>query len=287
MRRQPKAFTLVELLVVVAIIGLLLAILLPSLNMATDIAHQTRGMSNLKQMLQGYTYYSMENRGNLLYGYAPNNVNGTTLSATYQGQTFNGIVVNRYPWRLAPYVEDAFRVFYSNSEAPDAPQASDPPGEAFSKAYTLSVSPTFGINSVFVGGHYGVFYKGFNLQGSTHVPNNGKHVVFRDTHVKNPSGLIGFTETQMTGGGATEYTGLHWTTPPNADVEMWQTDASDDRAFEVLNTSRVIGLPKGHFRKQTITGFLDTHVERLNARELDNMTLWANEADSTDDYMIP
>jgi prepilin-type N-terminal cleavage/methylation domain-containing protein len=44
-----RAFTLVELLVVVAIIAILLAILLPALNMAREKARQARCISNLKQ----------------------------------------------------------------------------------------------------------------------------------------------------------------------------------------------------------------------------------------------
>ena len=59
------AFTLVELLVVMAIVSLLAAMLLPVLGRARTLARQTSCMSNLKQMWQGIDHYAEEN-GDLL-----------------------------------------------------------------------------------------------------------------------------------------------------------------------------------------------------------------------------
>jgi prepilin-type N-terminal cleavage/methylation domain-containing protein len=56
------AFTLIEVLVVVAIIALLLAILLPSLSRAKEKARQAMCLSNLKQQGIGCAAYSAENR---------------------------------------------------------------------------------------------------------------------------------------------------------------------------------------------------------------------------------
>ncbi|MFA7237569.1 MAG: type II secretion system protein [Phycisphaeraceae bacterium] len=277
---RHRAFSLVELLVVTSIIALLIGVLVPALAGAREMARQCRGMSDLKQIMVGYTTYANDYNGQLLYGYAPGSINGATLTVSDQGRTYSPPVVNRYPWRLAPHVANAWDVFYSAGGAPDAPAASDSDGEAFSKAYALSVGPTFGINAVYVGGYYSPFYKGFIDMGMTARPNIGRHVVFRTSEVRQPARLIVFAEAQRRNGGAVGNEGHYWVTPPRANGHMWQAEGD---AWKVVETSRVIGLPEGRFRHKALTGFFDTHVSAMTAKELDDMTLWSNTADQTDD----
>ena len=58
-----SAFTLVELLVVVAIISLLMSILVPTLNVATDIAKQTVCANNMNSTGRGLHLYCELNKG--------------------------------------------------------------------------------------------------------------------------------------------------------------------------------------------------------------------------------
>src|ERR1700733_9485528 len=66
MRVGKRAFTLVELLVVIGIIALLIAILLPALNKARQQAVLAQCMSNMRQCGQAFMLYANANNGVLV-----------------------------------------------------------------------------------------------------------------------------------------------------------------------------------------------------------------------------
>ena len=70
-RRAPRAFTLVELLVVIGIIALLISLLLPSLGKAREQGRRTKCLANLRSIGQGMYLYAQASRDRLPNGNAP------------------------------------------------------------------------------------------------------------------------------------------------------------------------------------------------------------------------
>lgn len=89
---HDRAFTLVELLVVVGIIGLLVSILMPSLQKARRAANTAACLSNLRQLGLAMTIYATENKGTIVGAGMTSGRHAWKLSAG------PGAVVNNPPY---------------------------------------------------------------------------------------------------------------------------------------------------------------------------------------------
>jgi len=78
---RRKGFTLIELLVVIAIIALLMAIIMPALNMAKKQAATTVCMSNTKNLALGWYMYMGDNDGRIM----SSEDNGVEQNGNYVG----------------------------------------------------------------------------------------------------------------------------------------------------------------------------------------------------------
>lgn len=95
MPRNRRAFTLIELLMVIAIIALLISILMPSLSMAREQSKVIKCSSNLRSIMQ-FTHMYMENDyGRLIYWYSYNPASDP-LSPPGGGSIYAGFAPNLY-----------------------------------------------------------------------------------------------------------------------------------------------------------------------------------------------
>ncbi len=282
--KNEQAFTLIELLVVISIIALLIGMLLPALGAAQQAANRISSLSDLKQMMVGYTQYHTDNKGQVLWGVTPPSIHGKPVTITTEdGREFGLPIADRYPWRLAPYLNHAWRIMHAHGEEPDAPKRSDDSGQAMVKAYRLSLRPSYGINAVYVGGQEGP-WGGFVSNNGTKQPNLGQHVVFHADEVNRPSQLIVFAESQARVGNTPafdhdEQAGFHSVMAPVANGRRWQIDDGEIRAQMV---SAIAGLPIGRFGLSTSTSFFDGHAQAVSSDKLMDMRLWSNQAKTSD-----
>ena len=90
-----SAFTLIELMVVVALIGILASILLPALSQSRNRAHAIFCLNNTRQLLVAWDLYSGDNNGRFVY-----NLGGTSTSLFSPQHTLNNWVNNYLTWGL-------------------------------------------------------------------------------------------------------------------------------------------------------------------------------------------
>ncbi len=98
-RRVLRAFTLIELLVVISIIALLIAILLPSLARAKELANRAVCAANVRGIVQSMFIYAQSNQSQFPTVLAPAGntyQNGPGAAATDSAGNFGTILENMY-----------------------------------------------------------------------------------------------------------------------------------------------------------------------------------------------
>lgn len=198
-RHGPGGFTLVELLIVIAVIGLLVGLLFPAFRSVRQSADLARELSMARQLMVAYGSYAFDHGGTLLPGYyytgdagvdeplPASNEAGTPVTELVPGVE-GPLTAARYPWRIAPYLDYNLQALYLDKFMLDR-FANDPINEP---TLLMSVFPSFGINATFLGGDSSL--DAFDLPTAI-----DRYYATRISEVINPPKLIVFASSRVNG----------------------------------------------------------------------------------------
>ncbi len=268
-----SGFTLVEILTGIAILGLLSGILIAGVDRARTAAETSAASSSARTLIQAYLMSPLENRGRYMPGYGDTGRDlelpgGRPLASSREE-------AKRYPWRIAPLLDGTLESLYvgDNRGYYDKIARNSP--------YQASLHPSFGINSVFVGGHYDGrmtspdYRPGGRSRGRSTYPRD--FWVLRPGDAEKTTNLIVFASSLYSP--PADYpdpVGFHRVLPPKSPGNpSW-----GDYNREIPANMGFVSL---EYADQAVVAHLDGSVATLGEEELRDMRRWSNQAAKYDD----
>jgi len=251
------AFTLVELLVVVAIIALLLGILVPSLGKARLLAKSTLSLSNLRQLGVGVLGYTTVYNGQF-----------PMHSSLKQLTTQQGDPRTRWADSVFPFMQ--------NTDGYLSPNLTDDEQALLTKpfAHTVDPGPTETAATVYHGG-YGYNYQ--YLGNARHPGYAGSYLPYHNTtgRLASASGTVAIADTAGTSGGG----GTYVVDPPLRSVTLgsrgsrkssFDPNGSGNDYYDGDGEANRSKPAPRNMEKVNIC-FADGHAENMTANELDGL----------------
>jgi prepilin-type N-terminal cleavage/methylation domain-containing protein len=267
-----RAFSLIELLVVLVVITLLLALICPALGRAKAVARQTRELSTGSQLMRACMTYSTDARGWVLPGYTPASwaANGSVRDET--GSPVMGQSARRYPWRIAPYLDYTFAGLYDDRNILERYSARP------DYQYVVSLSPSMGINADFVGGNEenGVAFSSAGLRMF------GKFYIQKIDDAQRPASLIVFGSARGVDPDGGTVAGFHRIESPAFITQRWSTAPLTGSTLPDAH-----GYIHTRFADRAVVSFLDGHGDAKSLVDLRDMRLWADKATRPDWTLAP
>lgn len=271
---HTRGFTLIEMLVVIAIIAVLISILLPALSHAKQCAVITGELSAGRQFIQAHTMYSNDFDDRLLPGFASGSMirRGDVVARDMNGKRLEGETARRYPWRLLPYVNYNLGILYR-----DRARIEEFQDRTDDFHYAVSIAPRMGLNHQFVGGSGDAALHDSPRTRKAYDDLYGKNwCIKRVSQARQPSLQLVFASADADDPqGGIPLDGFFRIDPPNFPNRMWQTDKPNE-----TTPYGQVGFVTFRFLGKAVTSMLDGHAETLNWEEMQDMRRWAPRATS-------
>jgi len=273
---RTRGFTLVELLVVMAIVALVLAVLLPALGSARANAEKLRELNDIRQVGMAWSMYSSSANGQLLPGYLDPVVQ-QTWGVRYPIASANASVpaddAAPYPWRLMPYLGGNHLIL--NGHRTDVVDA-DPLSEMAATAR----HPAFGYNAIYLGGWY---ERASDLHRPYRVRFEAAKVVARSAaQIDRPEEIVAFCSSRdpgalQRGNAADSSPGSHYVVPPIlGDTPQW------DGSSGVIETFGQTAPPLARYTSQVAAVLVDGHTAAEGPAGLNDQRRWIPRATTVD-----
>lgn len=287
--RVAGGFTIIELLTVVAIIGLLIGLLLPAIAGVKRRALKTAEVNNIRQVGTAWQTYASSNNGAALPGYISEATQASwgVVWDYEDGRRMPRDIAATYPWRLAPYLSDTLHTYTFHLDNDDFDLDDD------SVRREIALAPPFGYNAYYVGG----WWQSANAMLCDHAVSRPLYdedgvvarfvdqidrpvemVVFCSSSVLKPDEYHDYSKIER---------GAHMVVPPFlADQPMWGIGTGGEagaggggaavggESVSILDVYVETAVPIGRYNDRPAIYFADGHTDTPYAGELFSPNNW-------------